>query len=358
MKATKELHDLGQSLWLDNITRDLLDNGTLKRYIDELSVTGLTSNPTIFEHAISKSKSYDAEIGRLLSTGLAGEDLFFELAVQDLTRAADLFASVHERTASNDGFVSLEVSPLLAYDTKGSVAAATKLHKKANRSNLFIKIPGTKEGNPAIEEAIAAGIAINVTLLFSTEHYLASADAYMRALERRVAAGLSPDVRSVASVFLSRWDGATMDKVPDPLKDKLGIAIGQRVYKAYRDVLDSDRWQRLANFGARPQRLLFASTGTKDPKASVVLYISALAAPNTINTMPEETLLAFGEHGAVDRAIPRDGGDAEQVLVAITRAGVDVGALARQLQDEGAKGFVDSWKELLGAIQTKSKTLS
>ena len=224
MKATKELHDLGQSLWLDNITRDLLDNGTLKRYIDELSVTGLTSNPTIFEHAISKSKSYDAEIGRLLSTGLSGEELFFELAVQDLTRAADLFASVHERTAGNDGFVSLEVSPLLAYDTKGSVAAATKLHKKANRSNLFIKIPGTKEGNPAIEEAIAAGVAINVTLLFSREHYLASADAYMRGLERRVAAGLSPDVRSVASVFLSRWDGATMDKVPDQLRDKLGIA--------------------------------------------------------------------------------------------------------------------------------------
>jgi transaldolase len=241
MKATKELHDLGQSLWLDNITRDLLDNGTLKRYIDEFSVTGLTSNPTIFEHAISKSKSYDAEIGRLLSTGLSGEELFFELAVQDLTRAADLFAPIHERTAGNDGFVSLEVSPLLAYDTKGSVAAATRLHKKADRPNLFIKIPGTKEGNPAIEEAIAAGVAINVTLLFSREHYLASADAYMRGLERRIAAGLSPDVRSVASVFLSRWDSATMEKVPDHLRDKLGIAIGKQVYKAYRDILASDR---------------------------------------------------------------------------------------------------------------------
>src|SRR5271155_4305934 len=309
MKATKELHDLGQSLWLDNITRDLLDNGTLKRYIDELSVTGLTSNPTIFEHAISKSKSYDAEIARLLSTGLSGEGLFFELALQDLTRAADLFAPIHERTAGNDGFVSLEVSPLLANDTKGSVAAATSLHKKANRPNLFIKIPGTKEGNQAIEESIAGGVAINVTLLFSREHYLASAEAYMRGIERRVAAGLSPDIRSVASVFLSRWDGATMDKVPDQLRDKLGIAIGQRVYKAYRDVLDSDRWQRLANFGARPQRLLFASTGTKDPKASDVLYISALAAPNTVNTMPEGTLKAMADHGKASDVLRSDGGE-------------------------------------------------
>jgi transaldolase len=357
MKATKELHDLGQSLWLDNITRDLLDNGTLKRYIDELSVTGLTSNPTIFEHAISKSKSYDAEIGRLLSTGLTGEDLFFELAVQDLTRAADLFASVHERTAGNDGFVSLEVSPLLAYDTKGSVAAATKLHKKANRSNLFIKIPGTKEGNPAIEESIAAGVAVNVTLLFSREHYLASAEAYMRGLEQRVAAGLNPDVRSVASVFLSRWDGATMDKVPDPLKDKLGIAIGQRVYKAYRDVLDSDRWQRLANFGARPQRLLFASTGTKDPKASDVLYISALAAPNTINTMPEKTLLAFGDHGKLAGSLPRDGGDCENVLASFQKAGINIDQLAADLQSQGAKSFDESWKNLLGAIESKGKEL-
>ncbi len=243
MKATQELHDLGQSLWLDNITRDLLDNGILKRYIDEFSVTGLTSNPTIFEHAIAKSKSYDAEIGRLVSKGLSGEEVFFELALQDLTRAADLFASVHERTAGNDGFVSLEVSPLLAYDAEGSVTAATALHKKANRPNLFIKIPGTKEGNLAIEKATAAGAAINVTLLFSREHYLASADAYMRGLERRIAAGLSPDVRSVASVFLSRWDGATIEKVPDQLRDKLGIAIGQQVYKAYRDILASDRWR-------------------------------------------------------------------------------------------------------------------
>jgi transaldolase len=325
MNATQELHNLGQSLWLDNITRDLLDNGTLKRYIDEFSITGLTSNPTIFEHAISKSKSYDAEIGRLLSSGLSGEELFFELALQDLTRAADLFAPVHERTAGNDGFVSLEVSPLLAYDIKGSIAAATTLHKKANRSNLFIKIPGTKEGNGAIEEAIAGGIAINVTLLFSREHYLASAEA---------------------SIFLSRWDGATMDKVPDQLRDKLGIAIGQQTYKAYRDILASDRWQRLANFGARPQRLLFASTGTKDPKASDVLYIVALAAPNTIDTIPEKTLLAFADHGKLAGTLPRDGGDCETVLDNFRKAGIDLEQLAADLQSQGAKSFDESWQNL------------
>jgi transaldolase len=357
MKPTQELHNLGQSLWLDNITRDLLDNGTLKRYIDEFSLTGLTSNPTIFEHAISKSKSYDAEIGRLLASGLSGEGLFFELALQDLTRAADLFAPVHERTAGNDGFVSLEVSPLLAYDTKGSVTAANALHKKANRQNLFIKIPGTKEGNPAIEEAIAGGVAINVTLLFSREHYLASAEAYMRGLERRIAAGLSPDVRSVASIFLSRWDGATMDKVPDQLRDKLGIAIGQQTYKAYRDTLTSDRWQRLANFGARPQRLLFASTGTKDPKASDILYIAALAAPNTIDTIPEKTLLAFADHGKLAGTLPRDGGDCETVLGLFRKAGIDLERLAADLQSQGAKSFDESWQNLLGAIETKGKEL-
>ncbi len=357
MKATQELHDLGQSLWLDNITRDLLDNGTLQRYIDELSVTGLTSNPTIFENAISKSNAYDAEIGRLTSTGLSGEELFFELALQDLTRAAEHFVSIHERTARNDGFVSLEVSPLLAYDTGGTISAATTLHKKAQRPNLFIKIPGTKEGNAAIEEVIAAGVPINVTLLFSLEHFLASADAYMRGLERRVAAGLSPDVRSVSSVFVSRWDGATSDKVPDPLRDKLGIAIGKQVYKAYRDLLASDRWQRLANSGARPQRLLFASTGTKNPKAPEDLYIRALAAPNTVNTMPEKTLLAFGDHGKVVGALPRDGGDCEAVLDSFRKAGIDLGQLAADLQTQGAKSFSDSWQTLLSAIDRKSKAL-
>jgi transaldolase len=362
MKATQQLHALGQSLWLDNITRDLLDNGTLKRYIDDLSVTGLTSNPTIFEQAIAKSRSYDAEIGRQMQKGISGtgissEDLFFELAVQDLTRAADLFAPIHERTAGVDGFVSLELSPLLAYDTRKSVSAARSLHDKANRPNLFIKIPGTKDGVPAIEESIANGIAINVTLLFSRDQYLASAEAYMRGLERRVDAGLSPDIRSVASVFLSRWDGATMDKVPDTLRDKLGIAIGQQVYKAYRDILASDRWQRLANFGARPQRLLFASTGTKDPKASDVLYINALAAPNTINTIPEKTLLAFGDHGNVTATLPRDGGDCEQILAAFTKAGIDLDKLAADLQSQGAKSFDESWTKLLEAIETKGKVL-
>jgi transaldolase len=357
MKATQELLDLGQSLWLDNITRDLLENGTLRRYIDEFSVTGLTSNPTIFEQAISKSKSYDAEIDRLRSKGLSGEELFFELAVQDLTRAADLFAPVHEQTAGNDGFVSLEVSPLLAYDTEGSVAAAATLSKKANRPNLFIKIPGTKEGNVAIEESIANNIAINVTLLFSREHYLASADAYTRGLERRIASGLSPDVRSVASVFLSRWDGATMDKVPTELRDKLGIAIGQQVYRAYRDILASDRWQRLGNFGARPQRLLFASTGTKDPKASDVLYIKALAAPNTINTIPEKTLLAFGDHGKVIGTLPQDGGNCESVLDDFRKTGIDLEQLAADLQSQGAKSFNQSWQNLLSAIESKGKQL-
>ncbi|HWH60652.1 MAG TPA: transaldolase [Terriglobales bacterium] len=357
MKATLALHNLGQSLWLDNITRDLIDNGTLKRYIDDLSITGLTSNPTIFEHAISKSSSYDSDIGVLMKRGLSTEDVFFELALHDLTRAADLFAPIHEKTAGIDGFVSLELSPLMAYDTNKSVAAAKLLHNKGNRPNLYIKIPGTGEGVPAIEESVANGVAINVTLLFSRDQYFASAEAYMRGLERRVSAGLSPDVRSVASVFLSRWDGATMDKVPHTLRDKLGIAVGQQVYKEYRDILESDRWQRLANFGARPQRLLFASTGTKDPGASDVLYINALAAPNTINTIPEKTLLAFSEHGTVAGTLPRNGGNCESVLAAFRKAGIDLDKLAADLQAQGAKSFDESWKKLLNAIEDKSKVL-
>jgi len=357
MRAAAQLRNLGQSLWLDNITRDLLDSGTLKRYIDELSVTGLTSNPTIFDHAITHSKSYDSEIRRLLNTGLSGEALFFELALQDLTRAADLFGRAHERTAGVDGWVSLEVSPLLAYEAKATVAEAMALHKKANRRNLFIKIPGTKEGAPAVEEAIFSGVPVNVTLLFTRDHYLAATEAYMRGLERRIAAGLSPDVRSVASLFISRWDKATMDKVPDRDRGRLGIAIGQQVYAAYRDLLESDRWQRLANCGAPVQRLLFASTGTKDPKASDVLYIGALAAPNTINTMPEETLLAFSEHGRVGGVIPRKGGDCEQVLAEFRSVGIDVAKLGVDLQKQGAESFDDSWRDLLKAIEAKSKAL-
>lgn len=357
MKATKKLHDLGQSLWLDNITRELLTSGTLKRYIDELSVTGLTSNPTIFDNAISNSTAYDAEIRRLVGRGHSGEALFFELALEDLTQAADLFGPIHQATAGVDGFVSLEVSPLLAYDAKSTVAEALTLYKKARRPNLFIKIPGTKEGEAAIEEAIFSGVSVNVTLLFSREHYLKAAEAYMRGLERRLAAGLNLDVHSVASLFISRWDKATTDKVPPDLRNKLGIAVGMQTYKAYRDVLDSDRWQQLENQGARAQRLLFASTGTKDPAASDVLYISALAAPNTVNTMPEKTLLAFGDHGQVPGPLPRDGGDAEQVLAAFTKAGVDLVKLAADLQENGAKSFSDSWQNLMNAIEAKSKGL-
>jgi transaldolase len=356
--APKALNLLGQSLWLDNITRDLLDRGTLQHYIEHLSVTGLTSNPTIFDHAISRSASYDADIHRQLDGGRSGEALFFNLALQDLTRAADLFAPVHARTGTIDGFVSLEVSPLLAYDTSATVQQAKALHAQANRPNLFIKIPGTTEGLPAIEEAIFAGVPVNVTLLFSTKQYEAAADAYMKGLERRVAAGLSPDVRSVASLFVSRWDRAVMDRVPSALRNTLGIAVSKQTYSAYRDVLESERFQRLANIGARAQRLLFASTGTKDESAADTLYISGLAAPNTVNTMPEETLLAFAAHGTVPAPLPRDGGDAEASLAAHTRAGIDLTALAAQLQSDGAKGFVDSWHELLGAIASKSKVLA
>jgi len=357
MKATKQLHDLGQSLWLDNITRELLTSGTLKRYIEELSVTGLTSNPTIFDHAITHSSAYDEEIRRLVKLGHSGEALFFELAIEDLTQAADMFTPIHQHTAGVDGWVSLEVSPLLAYDAKSTVAEAKTLHRKARRPNLFIKIPGTKEGAAAIEEAIFSGVPVNVTLLFSREHYLNAADAYMRGLERRLAAGLSPDVRSVASIFISRWDKAIMDKAPANLRNKLGIAIGQQAYKAYRDLVDSDRWQRLENQGARPQRLLFASTSTKDPNASDVLYVTALAATHTVNTMPEKTLLAFGDHGKVDGALPRDGGEAEAVLAEFGKAGIDVIKLAADLQEEGAKSFDESWQDLMNAIDAKTKSL-
>ena len=357
MKATRALHDLGQSLWLDNITRDLLTSGTLKRYIDDLSVTGLTSNPTIFDHAIARSGSYDIEIKRLVRSRLSGEALFFKLAIQDLAKAADLFAPIHEKTDGMDGWVSLELSPLLAYDSQKSAIEAKGLHAKASRRNLFIKIPGTKEGLPAIEESIVAGVPINVTLLFSREQYEAAADAYLRGLERRYAAGQSLDVHSVASLFISRWDKATMDKVPEGLRDKLGIAIAQQAYKSYRDLLETERWQRLEAHGARPQRLLFASTGTKDPKASDVLYIGALAAPNTINTMPEETLLAFDAHGVVDQTLPRDGGDGDETIAAYGKAGIDVPALASRLQTEGAKSFDDSWEDLMKSIGTKSKAL-
>jgi transaldolase len=358
MKATETLHNVGQSLWLDNITRDLLTSGTLKRYIETLSITGLTSNPTIFDHAISKSAAYDHDIRSMTRSAVAREDLFFRLAIADLQQAADLFRPIHDRTAGVDGWVSLEVSPLLAYDTKRTVEAASSLHAEAARPNLFIKIPGTKQGVPAIEEAIFRGVPINVTLLFSREQYIASAEAYMRGLERRIASGLSTDVRSVASLFVSRLDKATMDKLPDNLRNRLGIAIAQSTYAAYRDLLDSGRWQRLENWGARPQRLLFASTGTKDPHASDTLYIGALAAPNTINTMPEDTLSHFADHGEVGNVLTRDEERASETLSAIAKAGIDLDALAVDLQSEGAKSFDESWNDLLMAIETKSKALT
>ena len=358
MQATQILHDLGQSLWLDNITRDLLDSGTLKRYIDELSVTGLTSNPTIFDHAIKNSTAYDAAIRRSSKAGTSEEELFFELAIEDLTRAATLFRPIHDRTDGVDGWVSLEVSPLLAYDTASTLAAAKQLHARAGQPNLLIKIPGTNEGLPAIEEAIFAGVPVNVTLLFSREHYLAAAEAFLRGIERRIDAGLNPDVGSVASVFISRWDVAVMGKVPDALRDRLGIAIAQRTYKACRSLLSSPRWQRVYNAGARPQRLLWASTGTKDPEASDILYIKALAAPFTVNTMPEGTLKALAGHSELGALLPADGGDCEEVLAQFAKAGIDVDALAAQLQDEGAKSFVQSWNELMAVIASKSAALA
>jgi transaldolase len=353
MKATQLLHDLGQSIWLDNITRDLLDTGTLKGYVDELSLTGLTSNPTIFHHAVKNSSAYDTAIRRKYAEGKSGEDLFFELALEDLTRAADLFRPIYDRSNGVDGWVSLEVSPLLAYDTAKTLAAAKDLHARAGRPNLLIKIPGTKEGLPAIEEAIFAGIPINVTLLFSAEQYLAAADAFLHGVERRMEAGLKPGVGSVASVFISRWDSAVIGKVPSELKNKLGIAVAMRTYKAARNLLSSPRWQRIYNAGAFPQRLLWASTGTKDPAASDVLYVKSLAAPFTVNTMPEPTLKALANHTELGAIMPADGGNSEKVLAQFQEAGIDINTLAAQLQDEGAKSFVNSWKELLSVIDSK-----
>ncbi|HTW63711.1 MAG TPA: transaldolase [Bryobacteraceae bacterium] len=357
MNATQELHNLGQSIWLDNITRDMLNSGTLKRYIDEWSVTGLTSNPTIFDHAIKNSTAYDSAIREKLRSGKSGEALFFELALEDVTRAAELFRPIHDRTDGVDGWVSLEVSPLLAYDTASSLAAATDLHSRAGQPNLFIKIPGTKQGLPAIEEAIFAGIPVNVTLLFSREQYLAAAGAYQRGVERRIERGLPPNVGSVASLFISRWDVAVAGKAPERLSNRLGIAIAQRAYKAYVRLLDSARSQRALNFGARPQRLLWASTGTKDPKAPDTLYVHALAAPLTVNTMPDGTLKALADHGQASSILAADGGDCEEVLAQFASAGIDVDALAAQLQEEGAASFVKSWNELMEVIASKSAAL-
>lgn len=353
MKATQKLHEMGQSLWLDNITRGLLTSGTLLRYIQEFSVTGLTSNPTIFDHAMKNGHDYEEAIHQKVKDGKSVEVLFFELAIEDLRQAADLFRPIHDRTNGVDGWVSLEVSPLLAHDTEGTISAAKALHAQADRPNLLIKIPGTQEGLRAIEEAIFAGVPVNVTLLFSSAQYIAAAEAYLCGIERRIAAGLNPDVGSVASLFVSRWDVAIADKAPEELRNQLGIAIAGQVYESYRSVLDSPRWQRIFNAGARAQRLLFASTGTKDPKASDTLYIQALAAPFTVNTMPETTLKSLADHGTIGETLPTHAGG----LAKFVKAGIDVDALGPQLQDEGAKSFVKSWKDLLECIASKTKGL-
>jgi transaldolase len=357
MKATQALHDLGQSLWLDNITRELLASGRLERFVRELSVTGLTSNPTIFENAIRGSTAYDDTIRTKLAQGRSPEDLFFELAIEDLSRAAELFRPIFERTDGVDGWVSLEVSPELAYDTGATIAAAKRLHARAGHANLLIKIPGTREGLPAIEEAIFSGVPVNVTLLFSCEQYLAAAEAFLRGIERRIAAGLKPEVGSVASLFVSRWDAAVAKRVPEALHNQLGVAIGRRTYAEYRKLLGSPRWQRVFNEGARPQRLLWASTGSKDPHASDVIYVESLAAPFTVNTMPEATLLALADHGSVGALVPTDGGDAELVLARFAEAGVDLAALAEQLQRDGAASFVKSWRSLLEGIASRGAAL-
>ena len=352
MDATHKLHDLGQSLWLDNITRDLLTSGTLRRYIDQFSVTGLTSNPTIFDKAIKNSSAYDILVREKHLSGKEAEAILFDLALEDIAQAADLFRPTYDRTDGVDGWVSIEVSPFLAHNTSTTVIATKELFLRAARPNVFIKIPGTREGVPAIEEAIFAGVPVNVTLLFSREHYLASAEAYMRGIERRIDAGLNPNVPSVASVFISRWDVAVMDNVPDMLRNRLGIAIAQRIYHAYNSVLNNERSRRIYNFGARPQRLLWASTGTKDPNASDILYIEALAAPFTVNTMPETTLEAFADHGKIGTILTRDA-RADDILMQFRKSGIDIDSLGAQLQDDGTKSFVKSWEELMAVISSK-----
>lgn len=357
MTPTQQLQDLGQSIWLDDISRKLLDSGTLKHYIRDFNVTGLTSNPSIFAKAVKDGTEYDESISDLVEQGKSGEDLFFEIALADIRRAADMFLPIHGKTDGEDGWVSLEVSPLLAHDTDATIAEAKGLHAQVDRPNVFIKIPGTPAGLPAVEESIFAGIPINVTLLFSREQYLAAAGAYMRGVERRITAGLSPDVRSVASIFVSRWDVAVTNKVPEALHNQLGIAIATRTCKAYHGLSESSRVQHLIDAGGHPQRLLWGSTGTKDPKASDILYVTSLVAPGTVNTMPEATLKAFADHGLRSALVALDCGNCEEVLNNFAQAGIDVEALAEQLQDEGTKSFVKSWNELMQSIEIKSATL-
>ncbi len=354
---TRKLHELGQSLWLDNITRGMLDDGTIERYIRDYWITGLTSNPSIFDKAI-EGGGYDEAIAAAAARGTSGEDLFFELAIDDLGRAAELFSPAHADSGGVDGFVSLEVSPELAYDTHATVESAKELHARAERENLFIKIPGTAEGLPAITEAIASGVPINVTLLFDAAQYRAAADAYMTGIEQRIAAGEDPAVMSVASVFISRWDAAVAKEVPPELTNRLGIAVAGGAYRAYRETQASDRWQSLQSKGARLQRLLWASTSTKDPDAPDTMYVDALAAPDTINTMPNATLEAVADHGTVNPTLDSDGGDWEQVLARFGDAGIDVDALAAQLQSDGAAAFVKSWRALIERIESQSRAVA
>jgi transaldolase len=357
VKATQALHERGQSLWLDNITRGMLDSGQIQHYIDNYAVTGLTSNPSIFDAAI-ESGVYDDAIRARSAKDLSDEELFFELALDDLQRAADLFLPIHERTDGIDGWVSVEVSPLLAYDTARTIDAATTLHARAGRPNLLIKIPGTDQGLPAITECVAAGVPVNITLLFSADHYRAAADAYLEGIERRVGQGVDPAVGSVASVFMSRWDVAVAGHVPEDLTDRLGLAVGLDVYRAYRRLMDSDRAQRLGNYGARPQRLLWASTRTKDPEASDTLYVHGLAAPFTVNTMPDSTLEAFYDHGEVGEPMPADGAGCDAILPRFTDAGVDLRALAERLQRQGAESFTTAWNDLVGRISAQRTSLT
>jgi transaldolase len=358
MSAPKDLHDAGQSLWLDYITRDAVNDGTIEGYVRDLSLSGLTSNPTIFDQALKEGDAYDEQTSELLSRGVSGEDLFFELALTDLRGACDIFADIHRRTGGVDGWASLEVSPLLVRDAKGTAAEAAKLHESGDRENLFIKIPGTPEGNDAIEESIYAGVPVNVTLLFDADQYVAQAEAYMRGLERRIAEGKSPDIPSVASLFISRWDVAIADEAPDELKNRLGSAVAIDGYVAYRELLQTDRWLRLQNEGARPQRFLFASTGTKDPSLPKTKYVQELAAPLSINTMPADTLLALSEEDSIGELLTVDGGDNAELLAEFERAGIDLKALALRLQNEGADKFVKSWNELIARIEEKSKAVA
>ncbi len=357
MTGLKTLQDRGQSIWLDSISRELLETGTLSRYIANLSVTGLTSNPTIFERAIAASDRYDAAIRAHVEPEFPAERLFFDFALEDIVAAADLFRPIYDASGGRDGFASIEVSPTLADDAARSVAEGKALFARAERPNVLIKVPGTAAGLLAIEELIAAGIPVNVTLLFSRAQYRAAAEAYLRGIEQRVQAGRSAHVPSVASLFVSRWDGPTASRLPAELANRLGIAIAQRTFQVYREILASDRWRRLAQAGAQPQRLLWASTGTKDPALPTGYYLTALAAEGTVNTVPEKTLLAFAESGAVEGVLDDDTAEADAVVAAVVEAGIDVDALAVKLQAEGRDSFVESWNDLLACIESKRKTM-